>query len=517
MKDARDIQGRPRGCTRRQFLSSALAMAFLPLARPALIDACSNPPSPTGTCVPNSWLDGGRLDVEGYTDQRSYLPGQRVTLFMSSQARTRATVVIHRLGVHQDLVWSAPVWVQPNAIPADASEHGCRWEHGEGSEVSFEVPATWPSGFYRITMRVPSSGGRERDGEAFFVVRSMNPGRQSRTLLILSTNTYCAYNNYGLAVTPGLATTHGSFYDQGRVVSFHRPLPLGFLSPYDCGAGEALSRQRRYAGWDKWEWPFVQWAEREGLALDYATNEDLERHPDLVSSYRLVLSVGHDEYWSEGMRTALDQYIRAGGNVAFFSGNVCYRQVGMDLPNSRLTLEGAMDGRALWSHRQGPHRPENLLTGVSFCYGTIHPDPIPYTIYQPQHWLFDGLWPGGGKPKQFPQVGCIGYECDGCDFEWVNGVPVASHRDSTPGNFQILGLAPGRMREYEAVVHSTALFGRDDGFTPWGRDLRDGAAVLGLWTEVGTVVTVGCTEWARHLTDPLVGQITRNIIGRLSR
>ena len=73
------------------------------------------------------------------------------------------------------------------------------------------------------------------------------------------------------------------------------------------------------------------------------------------------------------------------------------------------------------------------------------------------------------------------------------------------------------MREYEAVVHSTALFGRDDGLTPWGRDLRDGAAVLGLWTEVGTVVTVGCTEWARHLNDPVVAQITRNILGRLSQ
>ena len=74
-----------------------------------------------------------------------------------------------------------------------------------------------------------------------------------------------------------------------------------------------------------------------------------------------------------------------------------------------------------------------------------------------------------------------------------------------------LGLSAGR--------HSCAwrLFGRDDGFTPWGRDLRDGAAVLGLWSEEGTVVTVGCTEWARHLTDPLVSQITRNIIGRLSR
>jgi hypothetical protein len=164
MKDPRDIQTPLRGCSRRTFLSSAMALAFLPLARPSFVDACSIHPYPVGTCVQNSWLDGGRLAVEGYTDQRSYLPGERVTLFMSSQARTRATVTIHRLGVQQDLVWSAPAWVQPNVVPADASEHGCRWERGEDGAVSFEVPATWLSGFYRITMRAPSSGGRERDG-----------------------------------------------------------------------------------------------------------------------------------------------------------------------------------------------------------------------------------------------------------------------------------------------------------------------------------------------------------------
>jgi hypothetical protein len=66
-------------------------------------------------------------------------------------------------------------------------------------------------------------------------------------------------------------------------------------------------------GRDKWEWPFVQWAEREGIALEYATNEDLERNPDLLSSYRLVVSVGHDEYWSVGMRNAFESYIHKGG------------------------------------------------------------------------------------------------------------------------------------------------------------------------------------------------------------
>lgn len=516
MKDSGEIHRPLPGCSRRQFLSSVLATAGLSLCRPSSTSACGRSSTQDPTCAPVLWLDGGRPAVEGYPDRRSYLPGDRVTLFMSASQRTRATVTIHRLGADATPVWSAPVWVLPRGIPPDASEHGCGWDDGESSRVSFEVPSGWSSGFYRITMSASSPGGPARDGEAFFVVRAPDPDRRAGTLLLVSTNTYCAYNNYGAAAAAGIVTTRGSFYDRARVASFHRPLPAGFLSAYHCRPGEAPSRQSPYAGWDKWEWPFVQWAERNRIALDYAANEDLERDSGLLFRYRLVLSVGHDEYWSQGMRAALDRYIRAGGNAAFFSGNVCYRNVRLDLAGSRLILEGDMDGGALWSHREGPNQPENRLTGVSFCYGALCPDPVPYTIYHPKHWMFEGLWPGGYRPGQFPLMGCIGYECDGCDVEWTGGVPVASHRDGTPANFQILGLAPGRMPGYEATVHSSALFGRDDGFTPWGRDLRQGAAVLGLWVDGGTVVTVGCTEWARHLDDPLVAQITRNIIRRLT-
>jgi len=516
MNDFEEISQPLPGFSRRQFLSSVLAMGGLSLFRPSFSGACSRSATQDPACTSVRWLDGGRPSVEGYPDRRSYAPGDSVTLFMSAAQRTRATVTIHRLGAEAKLVWSAPVWVSPRTIPSDASEHGCGWEEGETSRVSFEVPSDWPSGFYRITMSASSPNRAAREGEAFFIVRAQDSARRAGTLLLLSTNTYCAYNNYGITAATGGGATRGSFYDRARAVSFHRPLPAGFLSAYDCRPGEAISRQSQYAGWDKWEWPFVQWAERNGIELDYAANEDLERDPGLLSPYRLVLSVGHDEYWSRGMRAALDRHIRGGGNAAFFSGNVCYRSVRFDQADSRLILDGEMDGASLWSHCEGPNQPENLLTGVSFCYGALQPDPVPYTIYHPEHWVFEGLWPGGRRPGQFPLVGCIGYECDGCDIEWTGGIPVASHRDGTPASFHILGLAPGRMPEYEARVHSTALFGRADGCTPWGRDLRQGAAVLGLWNDGGTVVTVGCTEWARHLDDPLVAQITRNIIRRLT-
>ena len=76
----------------------------------------------------------------------------------------------------------------------------------------------------------------------------------------------------------------------------------------------------------RWEHHFIHWAEQQGYTMDYAANLDLEQRPDFLEDYSLVLSVGHDEYWSAGMRDSLEAWIARGGNCAFFSGNsVCWR------------------------------------------------------------------------------------------------------------------------------------------------------------------------------------------------
>ena len=84
------------------------------------------------------------------------------------------------------------------------------------------------------------------------------------------------------------------------------------------------------SGWWNWERPFTRWAESNGYRLDVAISQDLELHPEVLDGHRLVLSVGHDEYWSWGMRDALDAFVAAGGNAAIFSGNTCFWQVRFD-------------------------------------------------------------------------------------------------------------------------------------------------------------------------------------------
>jgi hypothetical protein len=457
-----------------------------------------------------------RPSIEGYTDRTSYRGGDQIQFSISTCAR-RFAMEISRVGARREVVWSRrglPGIRHP--LPADASTHGCRWP----VTTSLEVPRHWRSGYYSVALRGDDPDGQAPTGELFFVIRPSKPGRDSKILLVLSTNTYNAYNTWG-----GQSLYGGSRGHATRV-SFNRPY-AGFAPNDDFTS--------KYSGWRNWEHPFVAWAESSGYRLDFAVNSDLEFHPEILSSNRLVLSVGHDEYWSAPMRDHLEAFIAAGGNVAFFSGNTAFWQVRSvhegralvcwkaDYKNDPIYARG--DRRllsGLWSHRL-VNRPENQLTGVSFCYGGYHRffEQIPdgkgaYTIHRPDHWIFagTGLKRGdllGAKHR------IVGYECDGCQMLWSDGLPFPTFRDGTPQSFVILGTAPAGLSVRDGSLGwvNDGLFGASS-----GRSVdQPGAAVLGGYTRGGTVIATGCTEWTNGLRgrDAQVERITRNVLDRLSK
>ena len=59
-----------------------------------------------------------------------------------------------------------------------------------------------------------------------------------------------------------------------------------------------------------------QSGQHEGFEIDVCTNADLETHPEVLGGASLYLSVGHDEYWSRGMRDTVEAFIARGGNAA---------------------------------------------------------------------------------------------------------------------------------------------------------------------------------------------------------
>ncbi len=398
-------------------------------------------------------------------------------------------------------------------------------------EVS--VPEDWPSGVYVAVLVEGDGSGRARsqpdtstpdgrDARVLFVVRPAPhrtaPGRSADLLVKLPLLTYLAYAvGDGRLYDPATATGQWCFYNPPEPSQVPRPVPPSLslhrpgggtgAVPYDIGNWDPFDPTPRqtYVHWDA---RLVGWLEREGYRAEFCTDVDLHREgADLLAPYRLLVSAGHDEYWTDAMRDAVEAHVAGGRNAAFFSGNTAWWRVVFDDETTFRRVhhwwEPGPDGRV---------RPENTLLGVSFRNGgerdrDEHPEPVGFRVQHADSWVYEGtgLRNGdvlGGAREDY----LVGYECDGAHFDRADfspddlaaGRPVRpSGADGTPRDFTILGVGD--------------LAGRGWGF-------GNGAATMGLHSPGGTVFTASTTDWVRVLTDgrsPAVERITRNVLDRL--
>lgn len=485
--------------------------------------------------------------LEAYCTPLSVEPDEPVALHVSTDAAA-FDVVVTRDGAEPQERWRAEgVPGSEHHVPDDASSHGCGWP----GTVEIPVEGGWSSGYHAVTV----TAGAERT-DACFVVR---PGSSDRAeiLLILATTTWNAYNDWG----------GPSLYTGGTRVSFERPFARGFLvKPEPVGRmmqpgpdreamgyrtwarSLGLSDWSGGAGWWNWERPFLRWAEADGYRVDVATSQDLDGRSDLLDGYRLSLHVGHDEYWSRGMRDALDGFVAGGGNAAILSGNTSFWQIRFEDEHRAMTCfkyrsdedpvlgttrEHLLTGA--WSDRRIGH-PETSTTGLTFTrggysrYGLGAPDASGgYTVHRPDHWVFEGT--GLGPGDTFGERDAIvAYEVDGCAFALVDGNPVPTREDGAPESLDILATAPASLwtqgEQPTRYAHepgerehvATALFG--DASPEHMAELADNHAVMGVFARPGggTVVNAGVIDWSFGLKhgDPVVQRITRNVLDRLS-
>ncbi len=478
--------------------------------------------------------------ISGFCWPQSGVAKDKISLFCrSTETNVRAEVI--RQGLKDELVWSTDRLRADTKSETDGvNQHGCDWDLG--TELS--IQSDWPSGFYLVRFETAQS----ETAEAYFVVRSQKP---LDAILVLSTSTWAAYNNWG----------GPSFYTGSHVSSFERPLPRGFLAKEDLHrfriarvADWSRSDRQDYknlgystwcmaAGWANWELLFVRWAERKGITMGYATSSDLDASGELLEGYPAYVSVGHDEYWSKGMRDAVETYVDEGGNAAFFSGNTAFWQARFEDSYKKLvSYKTSIKEDPYFDEPSAPllstmwsdplvGRPENQMTGVSFSrggYARMQNSPRGdggYRVMDPEHWIFSGLDLKKGDSLGSEGV-VVGYECDGCVFvEDESGVRVTGE-DGTPLDFSVMAAAPARL--WETQDGPDALDENYIGELNWvaeriggvdneeTRGLFDhGHAVMGIFSrKKGSVFTTGCTDWAYGLDTKDVNQVTKNVMER---
>src|SRR6202012_1665227 len=133
-------------------------------------------------------------------------------LHMSSSGGRPVRVEVARIGGRREVVLRVDgIAVEEFETPKNASSQGCGWPKA----LTLEVEPTWRSGYYEVVMEI-DVGEKVRRNYAFFVVR---PSPGARIVLALATNTWHAYNDFGV---PNL-------YTGGTQVSMRRPMSAGYL------------------------------------------------------------------------------------------------------------------------------------------------------------------------------------------------------------------------------------------------------------------------------------------------
>jgi hypothetical protein len=195
----------------------------------------------------------------------------------------------------------------------------------------------------------------------FFVVR--DDGGHEAIDFQTSVNTYQAYNAYGGTSLYSNAT-NGKVYSAPHAmeVSFDRPFAQG------DGAGQML--------W--YEYPTLRWMEKQGYDVSYTTDVDTDLNATPLTNHKAFLVIGHDEYWSMGMRKAVQGAIASGVNVGFFGGNESYWQVRFQ-PNAAGSPDRVMIGYKDYAE---------CPTGVDPLQCLPGPDPV----YNVNNAVLTALW-----------------------------------------------------------------------------------------------------------------------------
>jgi len=225
----------------------------------------------------------------GYTDKVSYFPDEKITAFLQSNTvKDICRLDIYDGGGNVAFSVNTPLTVQ-----TISSNEPFKNGYGFQRTIEFEIPAGTASGIYQIENKIP------------FVIKTHDA---VDLVVVYPSNTANAYSESG---GKSLYTTPLS--ERPPVVSFHRPVQLQSFS-YHC---------------------VLLFNQLKNYKIGYLADSDLDDYSTFSNS-RLLVLIGHNEYWTRQARINFDKYVENGKHALVLSGNNMWWQVRYSADGSQL-------------------------------------------------------------------------------------------------------------------------------------------------------------------------------------
>jgi hypothetical protein len=437
----------------------------------------------------SEWSIGGAGDLSnlGFARQFSVNVGETIDF----SCHGSGTVLdIYRIGYYGGMGWrkvasltnAATDQPDPDIIPNSNGGVTCtNWS----VTASWTVPSVAMSGLFVGVYR--NTAGNNASYIPFCV---RDDAKEVDIIIKLSDTTWAlAYNYYG---TPAAPLTGKSLYGSGgpmgdiatraHAATYHRPIVTraGIEQTY----------------WLACEAPLIRYLEDSGYNIKYVASKDVDANAAVLSNAKMMISSGHDEYWSQGMRDAVEAYRDAGKHVLFMSGNEVFWRTRF-----------SPDGNTMWCYKDTMTGPGGHIEGTPL-------DPVSWT----------GTWKDTRWVDRRPE-----YTITGTEFR-MNGVndyaavfshvaDYASHpvwRDSTLSSADVtiqgmIGFEADEIRptqpEGSSVVlaqHTVNIDGKradDNGQEYNGNGDLNWGVVSQRYASGAVVVGFGTCQWAWGLDD----------------
>jgi len=342
--------------------------------------------------------------ITGFASELSVIPGQTVHLHVAAPPGSRYRVLVYRLGWYRGiggrLIMCVPgcrssraaTAVRPPTSPAATGLFRAPWPVTD----RVEIPPSAVSGYYEAKLEIVGGAHAGAVGSVPLIVRQNPAAPPSAALVQVPVNTWEAYNPWG----------GKSLYQFGTT---RHAVKVSFDRPFD-------QRELHNMGTEL-ELPWVRFLERDGVDVSYQTDVDTDKDPGSLLRHRLVFAIGHDEYWTQRMRSAFNRALALSTNLMFGSNSgewrmryaagrrtiVEWRDPSIDPVRNRRLADGFFKTFG---------EPECKLMGVEHKWAAqrgLTAPPTSYTVVAPagDPWLSAaGLAPGEVIP------GVVGYEWD---------------------------------------------------------------------------------------------------------
>lgn len=264
---------------------------------------------------------------------------------------------------------------------------------GWQAAATVELPQSLASGLYFVEVR----GAAGCDVLPIFVSPGER-GASAKLAFVAPTFSYLAYANDRCLLhgaNPEVLANRLLVLTEGDChLAAHPEYGLSLYDTHADGAGVAFASRRRPCltlrhtqrawqggiGGSLWNFAadllILSFLEREGLAYEVVTDDDLDAEPGALGAYACVLTGSHPEYHTTASHDAFGAFLGGGGRLVYLGGNGFYWRVSThpDFPET-IELRRAEDGNRSWACEPGEY-------------------------YHAFDGVYGGLWRRNGRPPQ---------------------------------------------------------------------------------------------------------------------